>query len=126
MDRGAGLNAEVPPFRAGLAARCPRCGRGRLFAGFLAVRDRCEVCGLDLRAQDSGDGPVALIVLVVGFLVVGGALLVEVRHGWPIWLHLVVWLPLAAGLCTALLRPLKATLIALQYRHRRHEFGTGS
>lgn len=120
------MNAEVPPFRAGLAARCPRCGRGRLFAGFLAVRDRCEVCGLDLRAQDSGDGPVALIVLVVGFLVVGGALLVEVRHGWPIWLHLVVWLPLAAGLCTALLRPLKATLIALQYRHRRHEFGTGS
>ena len=126
MDRGAGLSAEVPPFRAGLAARCPRCGRGRLFAGFLAVRERCEVCGLDLRAQDSGDGPVALIVLVVGFLVVGAALLVEVRYGWPIWLHLLVWLPLAAALCTAFLRPLKATLIALQYRHRRHEFGTGS
>lgn len=120
------MSAEVPPFRAGLAARCPRCGRGRLFAGFLTVRDRCEDCGLDLRAQDSGDGPVALIVLVVGFLVVGAALLVEVRQGWPIWLHLLVWLPLAAGLCTVLLRPLKATLIALQYRHRRHEFGVGS
>jgi uncharacterized protein (DUF983 family) len=117
------LSAEVSPFLAGLAARCPRCGRGPLFRGFLAVRPSCEVCGLDLRAQDSGDGPVALIVLVVGFLVVGAALVTEVRFGWPIWLHLVVWLPLAAGLCTVLLRPLKATLIALQYRHRRHEFG---
>ena len=110
---------EVSPWAAGLAGRCPRCGRGRLFAGFLAVVERCGVCGLDLRAQDSGDGPVAFIILIVGFLVVGAALLVEVRYEWPIWLHLAVWLPLAAGLCLALMRPLKATLIALQYRHRR-------
>lgn len=123
---GEGASAEVSPFRAGLAGRCPRCGQGPLFEGFLAVRPTCEVCGLDLRAQDSGDGPVALIVLVVGFLVVGAALLVEVVYEWPVWLHLLVWLPLAAGLCLVLLRPLKATLIALQYRHRRHEFGAGS
>ena len=110
---------EISPWAAGLAGRCPRCGRGRLFAGFLAVVERCGVCGLDLRAQDSGDGPVALIILIVGFLVVGAALLVEVRYEWPIWLHLAVWLPLATGLCLAPMRPLKATLIALQYRHRR-------
>ncbi len=118
--------SEVSPWRAGLAARCPRCGEGALFRGFLSVVPKCSVCGLDLCAQDSGDGPVAFIILIVGFLVVGAALIVEVRYQWPIWLHLVVWLPLAAVLCLALMRPLKATLIALQYRHRRHEFGAGS
>lgn len=110
---------EISPWAAGLAGRCPRCGRVGLFGRFLAVVERCEVWGLDLRAQDSGDGPVAFIVLIVGFLVVAAALLVEVRHAWPVWLHLVVWLPLATGLCLALMRPLEATLIALQYRHRR-------
>ena len=110
---------EVSPWRAGLAVRCPRCGRGRLFAGFLAVVERCEVCGLDLRAQDSGDGPVAFIILIVGFPVLAAAQLVEVRYAWPVWLHLVVWLPVAAALCLVLMRPLKGTLIALQYRHRR-------
>ena len=123
MDGGHGLSSEVSPFRAGLAARCPRCGRGRLYAGFVSVVPSCESCGLDLRAQDSGDGPVAFIILIVGFLVVGAALVVEVRYGWPVWLHLLVWLPLAASASLGLMRPLKATLIALQYRHRRHEFG---
>lgn len=91
----------------------------------MSVVPRCEACGLDLSAQDSGDGPVAFIVLVVGFLVVGAALIVEVRYGWPVWLHLLVWLPLALLGCLALMRPLKAMLIALQYRHRRHEFDAG-
>ena len=113
------------PFATGLAGRCPRCGRGRLFHGLLAVAPSCEACGLDLSAQDSGDGPVAIIVLVVGFVVVIAALLVEVRYAWPVWLHLLVWLPLSVLLCLALMRPLKGLLIALQYRHRRHEFDAG-
>ena len=117
--------SEPSPFATGLAGRCPRCGQGRLFQGFLTIAPRCESCGLDLTAQDSGDGPVALIILVVGFIVVIGALLVEVRYGWPVWLHLLVWLPLSVLLCLALMRPLKATLIALQYKHRRHEFDAG-
>jgi uncharacterized protein (DUF983 family) len=110
------------PYVTGLSGRCPRCGRGRLFAGFLRVAPRCESCGLDLSQQDSGDGPAAFIILIVGFLVVGGALVVEVKYGWPIWLHLLVWLPLTIILCTAMTRPLKGLLIALQYRYRRHEF----
>mgnify|MGYP001212068966 CR=1 FL=1 len=113
------------PLASGLTGTCPRCGRGRLFRGFLSVAPACETCGLDLSAQDSGDGPVALIVLVVGFVVVLAALVVEVRYGWPVWLHLIVWLPLSLALCLVLMRPLKATLIALQYKHRRHEFDPG-
>lgn len=110
---------DVSPYSAGLRGRCPRCGRGPLFSGFLSVHARCEACGVDLSGQDSGDGPVALIILLVGFAVLIPALIVEVRYGWPVWLHLALWLPLSVVLCLALMRPLKSLLIALQYRHRR-------
>jgi uncharacterized protein (DUF983 family) len=86
------------------------------------VRERCPACGTDLAAQDSGDGPAAFIILIVGFIVVAAALVTEVRWQPPVWLHLVLWLPLTAILTLALMRPFKATLIALQYRHRRHDF----
>jgi uncharacterized protein (DUF983 family) len=94
-----------------------------LFQGFLTVRTRCPVCGVDLSAQDSGDGPVAFITLIVGAIVVTLALLTEVRFGPPVWLHLLLWLPLTMVLVLALMRPFKAILIALQYKHRRHDFG---
>jgi uncharacterized protein (DUF983 family) len=108
---------------SGLRCRCPACGEERLFDGFLAVRPRCPVCGTDLSAQDSGDGPVAFVILIAGGIIVALALLTEVRYGPPVWLHLVLWLPLAMVLVLALMRPLKALLIALQYKHRRHDFG---
>lgn len=111
-----------PAVLAGLRGRCPACGEGPLFEGFLGVRSRCPVCGLDLSAQDSGDGPVAFIILLVGGLVVALALITEIRYQPSVWLHLVLWLPLAVVLVLALMRPFKAILIALQYRHRRHEF----
>lgn len=114
--------ATASPVSAALAGRCPRCGQGRLFRGFLAVAERCDVCGLDLSAQDSGDGPVAFVILLVGFAVVGSALVVEVKYGWPVWLHFAVWLPLAALLALGLMRPLKALLIGLQFKHRAHDF----
>lgn len=109
----------------GLLGRCPRCGTGRLFRGFLEVAPKCEACGTDFSAQDSGDGPVALIVLLVGFIVVGAALVVEVKYEWPVWLHFLVWLPLATILSVGLMRPFKGVLIALQYRYRGHEFDAG-
>ena len=108
---------------SGLRCRCPACGEGALFDGFLAVRPRCPVCGLDLSAQDSGDGPVAFIILIVGGIVVALALITEVRYGPPVWLHLLLWLPLTLVLVLGLMRPFKAILIALQYKHRRHDFG---
>ena len=97
-----------------------------MFEGFLGVVPVCRACGQNLSAQDSGDGPVAFIILIVGFVVLGAALVIEVRYAWPIWLHLLVWLPLSLLLCLALLRPLKGLLIALQFRHRRHEFHSGA
>jgi uncharacterized protein (DUF983 family) len=108
---------------AGLRSRCPACGRGPLFEGFLSVRRGCPACGADLSGQDSGDGAVAFIVLLVGAVVVTLALLTEVAYAPPVWLHLVLWLPLTVILVLALMRPFKSVLIALQYKHRRHDFG---
>src|SRR6266571_5661958 len=68
------------PFATGLAGRCPRCGKGRLFDGFLALRPRCEACGLDFSFADSGDGPAVFVMFIAGFIVVGCALLVEVKY----------------------------------------------
>jgi uncharacterized protein (DUF983 family) len=119
------VNHPVSPLAAGLRGRCPACGEGRLFAGFLSVRPRCQVCGADLSGQDSGDGPVAFIVLLVGAIVVFGALFAELAWAWPVWLHMLVWLPLTVLLVLAIMRPAKALLIALQYRHRRDDFRQG-
>jgi len=109
----------VSPWSAGLRCRCPRCGDGALFAGVLPeVRERCESCGLDLRAQDSGDGPAVFVILILGALIVAGAFTLEKIAAPSLWLHLAIWLPATVIGAIALLRPFKATLIALQYRHR--------
>ena len=83
------------------------------------MRQACEVCGLDLSAQDAGDGPAVFAILLLGILVVGLAALVEINFSPPLWLHLVLWTPLILIGAVVMLRPLKAGLIALQYRYRR-------
>ncbi len=111
----------VSPFVAGLLGRCPRCGRGNLFKGFLTVADRCPSCDLDYAKVDTGDGPAVFIILVAGFFIVGLALIVEVSYQPPYWVHAVIFLPLALGVPLGLLRPFKATLIALQFHNRARE-----
>ena len=107
----------ISPIRAALGCRCPRCGQGRLFTGLLDVRGACEVCGLDLSAQDAGDGPAVFVIFFLGSIVVALAALVEIKFSPPIWIHLVLWTPFIIVGAIAMLRPLKAGLIALQYRH---------
>ena len=107
----------VPVLAAALRCRCPRCGEGKLFDGLLTVTPRCGACGLDLAAQDAGDGPAVFVVLILGALIVGLAILVEIEFAPPIWVHLLLWTPVVIGGAIALLRPLKAWLIAMQYRH---------
>ena len=116
-DRFPGTFPAVSPLRAGLGCRCPRCGKGRLFAGLLSVRQACEICGLDFSAQDAGDGPAVFVILFLGLIVVGLAAVVEIWFSPPMWVHLLLWTPLILGGAIAMLRPLKAGLIALQYRH---------
>jgi len=112
---------EPSAFRASLLARCPRCGRGKLFQGYLHLPKTCGVCGLDYGIFDAGDGPAVFVILIVGFLVAGGALGVEVAYQPPYWVHAILWLPAILILSLGLLRPLKAALLVLQYKHRAAE-----
>ena len=102
----------------GLFCKCPRCGNGKLFAGFLTLRPRCEVCGLDYAFIDTGDGPAIFIIMLAGAIVVACALIVEVKYQPPFWLHALLWLPLIAATTLLPLRSMKALLIALQFHHR--------
>jgi uncharacterized protein (DUF983 family) len=106
---------------AGLAGRCPACGRGKLFSGYLALAPRCDVCGLDYSFAEAGDGPAVFVILVTGFIVVGAALFVEMAYAPPYWLHALIWGPLAILLPLLLLRSFKGVLIALQYKHKAEE-----
>jgi uncharacterized protein (DUF983 family) len=111
----------LSPFRTGLSCRCPRCGKGRLFRGFLDLRPRCEACGLDFAFVDSGDGPAVFVVFLAGAIVVGSALVVEIKYEPPLWLHAVLWGPLILVTTLPPLRPMKGLMIALQYRHKAAE-----
>jgi uncharacterized protein (DUF983 family) len=105
----------------GLACRCPRCGEGRLYAGFLTLAPRCEVCGLDFGFTDVGDGAAVFTILIGGAIVVLSALIVEVKYQPPFWLHAALWLPLVVITTLVPLRSIKALLIALQFHHKAQE-----
>src|SRR5262245_14444340 len=107
--------------KVALTCRCPACGEGRLFQGFLTTAPRCEKCGLDYSAFDSGDGPAVFIILAAGFIVVFAALITEVLYQPPFWLHALLWLPLILIVTILPLRPTKALMIALQHRHKAAE-----
>ena len=107
----------VEPIAAGIKGCCPRCGQGRLFDGFLKVAPRCANCGLDNSFADSGDGPVVFVILIVGFIVLGAALWMEVNLNPPLWVHFLLWIPIAIVFSLALTRMLKGMLITLQYRN---------
>jgi len=113
----------VSILRAALTCRCPRCGRGRLFRNLLEVRDRCEICDLDLRECDTGDGAAVGVVLVLGAIIVALAFWVEFRFSPPLWVHAVLWPAVTIPLAILMMRPAKAALVALQYRHRASEMG---
>ena len=111
----------VLPIGRGLRCRCPRCGDGRLFKGFLAMRPRCEACGLDYDFADAGDGPAVFVILIAGFVVVFSALITEVLYQPPFWLHALLWGPLILLVTLLPLRPMKGLMIALQFHHKAAE-----
>ena len=108
----------VSPFRDGMSCRCPRCGEGRLFSGFLQVAPSCDVCDLDFARVDSGDGPAVFVIFIIGAIAAALALWVEFSFEPPVWVHPLYLLPVVVGGSLILLRPAKALLIALQYKHQ--------
>ena len=111
----------ISPCRAGLSGACPRCGRGRLFAGYLALAKGCASCGLCFDFEDAGDGASWFVMLIAGFVAVGGTMFVEVNWHPSYWVHAAIAVPLAVFLPLILLRPAKGILVCQQFATRAAE-----
>jgi uncharacterized protein (DUF983 family) len=112
--------SEPPPLASALRGNCPRCGARSLFDGWVKFAPECRACGLDYDSFNVGDGPAAFLILIVGAIVTGGAIALELAASPPTWVHLV-WIPVAAVLTLAGLRLGKAWLLAQEYVHRARE-----
>ncbi len=111
----------APLLVAVLGGRCPRCGKGPLFAGYLRIAPACNVCGLSFAGNDTGDGPAFFIMLPLCLLIAFLALIFELKVEPPLWVHMVLW-PIVIALIVGLsLRPVKAMMVAVQYRTRNVE-----
>jgi uncharacterized protein (DUF983 family) len=118
-DSGASAGPTVA--RAALGCVCPRCGQGKLFAGLLAFRPACAVCGLDFSGMDTGDGFAVPILIVLGAIVVGAAFWVDTKFSPPLWVHAIIWPPVTCVLVVLMTRYIKSFLAAQQYSTRRSE-----
>lgn len=102
--------------RLAFTGRCPRCGTGALFSGLIAFAPACTTCHLDFAAFNVGDGAASFLVLVVGAIVTGLAMWLELARAPPWYVHVLLWLPLTVLLSLALMRFAKALLLGIEYR----------
>ncbi|MBB3892335.1 uncharacterized protein (DUF983 family) [Phenylobacterium haematophilum] len=109
------------PIISGLTCRCPRCGKGKLFSGFLKMARSCEACGLDFSFADPADGPAFFVMTAIGMIVIAVFTWVEVVYHPPIWFHVVTVFPALIIGCLGTLRPVKAWLVASQFFHKAEE-----
>lgn len=107
---------DISPLKAGIGGKCPRCGRGRLFAGYLKVAKSCSSCGLSYEFADGGDGAAWFVMLFVSVVGVGSILGVEVAYAPPVWVHVLLIIPLLIVLPMLLLRPAKGVLLCQQWK----------
>lgn len=117
---------DLSPLSTGLAGRCPRCGRGKLFEGYLGVAKSCKSCGLSYSFADSGDGAAWLVMLFVCVVGVGSILGVEIAYAPPFWVHILLAIPVLIFMPLILLRPVKGFLLCQQWKTRAREGRTGS
>jgi uncharacterized protein (DUF983 family) len=107
--------------QAALFGLCPRCGAPGLFAGVLRLAPRCGACGLDFAAFNVGDGPAALVMLVIGAIIVPAALVLHFNVRPPLLLELLLWPVVATLLTVGMLRVAKAALLAAEHQRGAHE-----
>ena len=100
----------------GLSGRCPACGVGKLFRGYLRVESTCAACDAPLGLVRADDAPPYFTIVVVGHLIVPGMLILERDVTPPLWVHAAIWLPLTAALSLALLRPIKGATVGLMLK----------
>lgn len=115
------MSSNLSAVLFGLRGRCPQCGKGKLFKGFITLAPKCSSCGLDYDFADAGDGPAIFIIFIVGFIIVAAAIYVEIVYRPAYWVHAMLWVPGVLILSAGLLRPFKGLLIALQHKHQARE-----
>ncbi|NDE90102.1 MAG: DUF983 domain-containing protein [Alphaproteobacteria bacterium] len=115
---GNSLNATIKAFHC----RCPKCGKGRLFKGFITLVDHCASCGLAIAKNDNGDGPAVFLIFILGFLMVPPAIIIAMHVDWPLWVHGTLWGALILGATLGMLRPAKALTMAMQFKNRPEIF----
>lgn len=112
--------AIQPPIGTALArgamGRCPACGQGKLFSGYLRLVDECSHCHAPLGRIRADDAPPYFTILIVGHVLVPVVFMVERAWQPPMWLHMAVWLPLFTVLSTLMLRPIKGAVVAWMMR----------
>lgn len=113
----------APAMLRGWHRRCPNCGNGSMMSGYLTVRSSCPSCGEDFSHHRAEDAPGWITMLVVGFVVVLGLVIVEVKFAPPLWVHWTIWPAITVGLSLWLLPRLKGAIIAFQWARRMHGFG---
>ena len=112
---------EPTPAAVAWRGLCPRCAGRTLYRGLAGFAPKCRACGLDFADFNVGDGPAAFLILIIGALVTGLAVALELAAEPPFWLHIILWLPLTAAAMVGSLRLAKGLLLALEYRHRARE-----
>jgi uncharacterized protein (DUF983 family) len=110
--------AAQSPLQAAVRSTCPRCGKGHLFRGFLTVAPRCDVCDLDFSFADPADGPAFFVMMTTAVPAVAFAIWLELSYNPPLWVHVVVTLPIVLLTCTLPLRFFKGWLVASQFIHK--------
>lgn len=115
------LLATPTPVQVALKGLCPRCGAPNLYAGWTKFADRCSNCGLDLTDFNVGDGPAAFLTLIIGAVVVIGAVTLTLTLAPPLWVHMLIWTPITAIGVIGSLRVSKAALLSLEYRNKARE-----
>lgn len=113
---------EPPILQAALKSLCPRCGAPTLFGRhWIKFEPACRACGLDIAAFNVGDGPAAFLTLILGTIIMAAAIALELTLHAPLWVHLLIWLPVTFLGVIGSLRIAKAALLAAEYRNRAEE-----
>jgi len=123
MTKSEHLEGRPGILQAALSGLCPQCGAKTLFAGLAKFADRCGNCGLDYSSFNVGDGPAALLTLVIGALVIVLAITVDVAFNPPFWVQALIWVPVTVALTFWSLRVAKGALLAAEYRNKAGEAG---
>lgn len=109
--------------KAALFGLCPECGAKTLFAGPARFSERCSGCGLDYSGFNVGDGPAALLTLLIGALIIILAIILDSAVRPPFWVHVVIWVPFTIAMTIYALRVSKGALLAAEHYNRAHEAG---